>query len=377
MAGKIMLIGLGELGFDILQFLARTPGISEIVTADKDGTRGLLKTQNVIHGAAHLGYYPRIQFRQLDVGDVKKTTEVLKEVQPTVLINATTLASPWMYHLLPKELYMKLHAGGVGPQVPLHLTLTYKLMRAVKESGLDMRVVSCSFPDVVNPMLTKIGLAPTVGGGNHCLLVPEIKRIVGEELHISLRNVTVFLVGHHGLLTAFMQTPFWVKILVDDKDVGDQFPLERLRKLLEPSVRRLLGGGEEWSIPYNEDIASSFLKNALAIYFDTGELCHATGVLGLPGGYPVHLSWKGAELALPEGLSEEEAIRIAEESGRIGDGIEQIKDDGTLVLTDKAAAAYKKVLEIKCKEIKIQESEDRAKELIEAFKRLGQKYDRT
>lgn len=67
MARSIMLVGLGGLGFDMLQFLARTPGVSEIVTADKDGTTGLFKTHNAIHGASCEGHYPRIRFVQMDV----------------------------------------------------------------------------------------------------------------------------------------------------------------------------------------------------------------------------------------------------------------------------------------------------------------------
>ena len=371
MARKIMIIGLGGLGFDMLQFLARTTGVSEIVTADKDDTNGLFKTQNAIHGASCHGCYPRISFVQMDVSDVANTASVLKQVKPTVVINATTMLPWWAYHRLPKELYKKLHENGIAPLVPVFLTLTHKLMQAVRDSELDVPVVSCCFPDLVNPMLGKIGLAPTVGGGNHVLLVPELRRIVSEEMNVSMRNVAVYMVSHHGILSRFMQAPFWLKILVDDKDVGERFPPDRVRDLLEPSVRRLLGGGKEWKVPPNADIASSFLTAVLAIYFDTGALCHVTGPLGLPGGYPIHLSLDSVELALPEGLSQDEAVRIAEEAGRVGDGVDKIENDGTLIPTDESAAAHKEVLGIDCKEIRVEECEERAQELIAAFKRIG------
>ncbi len=62
--------------------------------------------------------------------------------------------------MLPKELYRKLHEGWIAPQAPVFLTLTHKLMQAVRDSELDVRVVSCCYSDLVNPMLGKIGLAP-------------------------------------------------------------------------------------------------------------------------------------------------------------------------------------------------------------------------
>jgi len=77
------------------------------------------------------------------------------------------------------------------------------------------------------------------------------------------------------------------------------------------------------------------VKNILAILNDTRELTHAPGPNGLPGGYPVRLSAKGAEVVLPEELSLEEAVRINEEAQKF-DGIQEIKNDGTVFFTEKA-----------------------------------------
>ena len=135
-----------------------------------------------------------------------------------------------------------------------------------------------------------------------------------------------------------------------------------------------MSGGTRWRVPPNEDIAASFTRNLLAVYFDTKELCHAQGPAGLPGGYPVRLSAKGAEVILPEGVTMDEAVRINEECGRY-DGIEKIKDDGSVVFTEKAVKVYREVLDYECEELKIEESEERAKELGELFKKLAEKYD--
>ena len=373
MVGKIMLIGLGELGSHILQLLARTPGIGKIVTADIDEVRGFTTITYATITAAHQGFYPDIIFKKLDLFDVETTMEVLKELRPDLICNAAALRSWWVFHLFPEGMFKKLNEAGLGPQTPFHLTLTHKLMQAVKKSGINAHVVSCPYPDVVNPILGKRGLAPTVGGGNFDLLIPGIKLFVSRELNVPMRNISVFMVAHHGLLSSFMRAPFWVKILAYDKDVSAQFPPDTIREFLTPFVELDMGGGVRWRVPPNEDIAASYVRNMLAIYFDTGELCHAPGPAGLPGGYSVRLSAKGAEVVLPEELTLDEAIKINEEGARF-DGIKEIKDDGTLVFTEKSADTYKEVLGYDCKELKIEETEERAKELGSLFKKFADKH---
>jgi hypothetical protein len=63
----------------------------------------------------------------------------------------------------------------------------------------------------------------------------------------------------------------------------------------------------------------------MALLFDTGMYCDSPGPNGLPGGYPVRLSAKGAEVILPEELTLDEAVKMNAESGRL-DGIERIEE---------------------------------------------------
>ena len=371
MPGKILLIGLGELGYHILTQLSLTKNVGKIVAADvKDEAK--IKAIIARNTAFHRGLYPEIEFIKIDLFDVKGTAETLKEIKPDVICNATVLQSWWVFHLLPEKIVEKLNDAGLGPQLPFHLTLTYKLMQAVKLSGIETRVINCSYSDVVDPVLGKVGLAPVCGGGNMDLVVPLIKELVSKETGTPVQNVSVYMFGHHGLLSSFMHAPFLVKIYVYDKDVTDRFPHDKIREYCQPYLKALMSGGTRWRVPPNEDIAASFTRNLLAVYFDTKELCHAQGPAGLPGGYPVRLSARGAEVVLPEGVTIDEAVRINEECGRY-DGIEKIKDDGTVVFTEKAVKVYREVLGYECEELKIEESEERAKELAGLFKKLLEK----
>ena len=55
-------------------------------------------------------------------------------------------------------------------------------------------------------------------------------------------------------------------------------------------------------------------------------------------------------------------------------GIEKIKDDGTVVFLDENVEYMKQVVGYNCKELKLEETEERAKELNTGLKRLYEKY---
>ena len=120
-------------------------------------------------------------------------------------------------------------------------------------------------------------------------------------------------------------------------------------------------------------VASSVCKILMGILFDTKELGHAPGPNGLPGGYPVKLSADGVDVFLPEGLTREEAIEINEKA-QVFEGVESIEPDGTVVLTDKSAGIFKKLLDIECKAYTVENAESKAKELDEKFKKWAAQY---
>lgn len=361
---KVLMIGLGSLGGHMLEFLARSYGPTEIVAADVDGQRGLQKTNNVILGAANMGYYPRMKFLRIDLNDIDGTSAILRNEQPEVVVNSTTLQSWWVLGAqLREEAYLRLLDAGLGPWIPMHLTLTHKLMQAVRKSGIRTHVISTSFPDAVNCILSKVGLAPTVGIGNFDLLVPRVKKAVSEKLGIPMRNVCVFMVGHHYhdvRVEEFGKTgeaPYFLRILVGDRDVTEEVNAEQM--LLTPIPTPPLTGSDP-------QVASSAVKNILAIVNDTGELTHAPGPQGLPGGYPVRLSAKGAEVVVPEGLTLKEVIHINEEAQKY-DGIERIENDGSVVLTEKSHKIMEKLLNYERQRFGISESESAVGELRQLY----------
>jgi hypothetical protein len=365
---SIMIVGLGDIGEHILELLARTPGISQIYTTDIAEEPSLRKIYSTVAGARHQGFYPRIDFKQLDLNDVGATTQYLQDTQPDVIISSVTLLTWWAPEAASSTIdFKRLDEAGFGAWLPLHLTLIYKLMKALQKSGLSIPVVNCSFPDAINNILAQADMAPTVGIGNCDLFVPEIERIVARKFNVSMKSVHVYLVGHHYLchvLNSYrstLNTPYYLKIFVDNKEVTDSFDTDAL--LVDANTYMPKGVMDHFIV------AASAIKDALHILFNTNELTYSPGPEGLPGGYPVRINAQGATVELPEDITRKEAIKINEASNRL-DGIERVEKGGTVIFPEKTVQIMDEMLGYYCEKMTLEESDERARELLTAYKKV-------
>ena len=371
MGKSVMIVGLGDLGGWVLEFLARSEGVSTIITADIREDYGIRKTNCAAVGAGQMGYYKRFEFHKLDVNDIDATTELLRRTKPDVVYTTLTLQSAWVIMFLPEDVHRELHAAGDGPWIPMHLTLIHKLMQAVKRSGITSHVVNSALPDYVNTILWRNGLGPTVGQGNHDNILGEIRKRVSDAEGVPIGEVTVFYIASHALNVQGSRTgaPFFLKIMVRDRDITSKFDAHSLisdRIISAPA--RLVSWLAEPAV------ASSSVRNIMAIINDTHQFAHSPGPNGLLGGYPIRLSARGVEVVLPEELTLGEAIRLNTEGAR-WDGIEEIKDDGTVVLTDESCRIMREMLGYDCKEFGLKDCEGRAKELGSLYKKFAEKHN--
>jgi hypothetical protein len=373
---KIMIVGIGELGGIVLEFLSHLPGVCDIVTADVNTDWGIRKTNSAILGASYMGLYPNISFQPLNLLDIEQTAGLLSKINPTIIYNGTTLQSWWVVNELPPEVNAQLykHRCGLGPWVSAHLALTAKLMQAVKMSGIQTHVVNSSFPDATNPSLARVGLAPTVGIGNMDLIVPYIRKATSEILDVPMSNVAVELIAHHYHCYNWCRsgkgydTPHFLKVYVGQRDVTDQLG-DRQSFVAELPKRALRPAGRHGQFV----VASSSVKNIMAILNDTGELTHAPGPQGLEGGYPVRLSRKGAEVVLPEGVSLKQARYLMLEAQQY-DGVLEIRANGDIVVTDEAYENFKQTLGVDCRTITIEHAFDQYQELRSKLNEFARKH---
>ena len=369
----IMLVGLGDLGGHVLEMLVRAPGTRHIITADINEEWGYRKTNIAAFGAAQMGHYPQVEFTEINLFNVEQTAETILKFKPEIIYSAATLQSWWVINTLPRDVFEELDKARFGPWLPMHLTLVYKLMQAVEQTGLDIKVINSSFPDAVNPALGKVGLAPAIGIGNVANPVPPLRSSIAYQLGRPMKDVTIFFVCQHFVSHYIPRfgdaggAPYYLKAVVNGNDVTNDLDIDRVLGELPKRFRR--SGGRDGQIL----TASSAAGITLAMADDTGDFMHAPGPSGLPGGYPVRVDSKGGTVVLPDDLTLEEAIRINEEGQRF-DGIDRIDEDGTVHFVDEHMAIVKDMIGYECKSMRLEDTEEQYKELDRKFKAFAAQY---
>jgi len=370
MAKTVMVFGLGEVGQWAIEFLARSEGVDNIFIADNKD-RALYRMNGTVISSAYQGFSKKFEFHRSDISDIEATAKLLEKTKPDVILSLVVVQSPLVLRItrpgtddpkavLPEDIRDKLWAAGFSVFLPYQILLPAKLAQAVKKSGIQTHIVNASFPDVVGPVVWKhVGLGPVVGLGNHDIYGTIIRKHVSMTEGVPLKDVVLYFVGSHALAERGTEEgiPFFLKILSGDNDITGKYDIKSLFSCM----------------PTNNDgefsaTAASGVQKVMALIRDTNELIHAPAPNGLIGGYPVRLTAKGAEVVLPKELTLEQAVKINEEAEKF-DGIERIKDDGTVVYTNKTYSIMKE-LGYDCKELAFDELESRGKEL----KKLQEKW---
>jgi len=365
MPKTIMIIGLGAVGEVALQILSRSEGIDRIVTSGRNEALGAFKTRVAALCAAYQTHDKRFDFYPNDLRDVDTTTRLLEDIRPDAVLLVASLKSPNILSAirLPSESRSRLLAAGFGCQLPWHLLLPYRFMQALEKSGIDTRVINGSFPDVTGSALWKhFGHGPDLGMGNIDLTAVQIIRHVSQTEGVGIADIKLSLVSSHAYLVHGIRkdVPCLARIGVGNRDLTDRYDI---REILRGVALGKASPADRQSAQsyFNFVTASSAVKNIMAIIMDKDEYTHVPAPNGLVGGYPVRLNAKGAQLCLPEDWDLEQAIEINEAAERF-DGVEEIRDDGTIVYTDETYTIMKDI-GYDCKELALDELESRGRQL--------------
>lgn len=374
---KVMIVGLGSVGNLVLEMLSRNQTLSEwvkIIAADVNEDIGRQRVNLEIGVADKLGLHPDIEFAGVNLLDVDSTAETLRKYDPDLVFQVASLQSWWVRDYLPKDEFNKIVKAEFGPWLPMHITMPYHLMQAIKKAGINPYVVNASFPDVICATLAKIGMAPTVGIGNLGEVTPLLKMAVAKRLGVPIRDVDVSIVGSHYVcyhIEANGSTdgaPYYLRVLVNGKDVTQE---------VDPGQKLKSGWDDIPQIPndalmYNKLTAATVVKVIRAILQDTKEIVNTPGPNGLPGAYPVRLGRDLVEVVLPDDISLDEAIAINEEGNRF-DGVERIEDDGTIIITETSHRIMRDMLGYDVKKFNVRDSKELAGQLGKAFRSYGKK----
>lgn len=365
----IMIIGLGDLGGIALELLARQDDAMRIVVGSRSAERGIARCNLARVGAIAQGHQPEIIFTPADINDPVTVADAVEQHRPDLLLTTATMHTWWLTNLLPPEPAAQIKSAGFGVWLPVHLTPTRKLMQTLREIDYAGFTLIAPYPDVVNPILHRLGLTPTCGVGNVDEIVPKIRHLAAQRLGAPLESIRVSLVAHHALVSAAYRgatdriPPHHLRIFHHDEDVTQRVDAEALVVADYP----FLPGRASHFLT-----AGCIVRLIRAFFADEETPLHAPAPGGLPGGYPVLVSRAGIRPAPIPGLALDEAIDINERS-HIFDGIERIEDDGTAVYTARSVEIMRDVLGYECDRLPPAEAEDRAHELISRFRALAER----
>jgi hypothetical protein len=360
---RTLFVGLGDVGGQIFDLLVRTPGRHTFLVAGRDLEALRQRTNLARFAALQLGHYPDVLLAEFDLQDVEQTAEAIARFQPDMIFCAATLQKWSVLNELPPNARTQLYQAQLGPWLPAHLLLVYKLMQAVQQAGVPAIVVNATYPDVINSVLSQVGLAPLTGVGDLANNIPALRLAVAAELGVLSEQVEVRLIAHHYVSYWMHRTgaagdaPFRFQALVDGVDVTSKLRPTTLFRALAQQWKRCSG--------------SLMTAASAAIVFDglvndTGKLAHVPGPNGLPGGYPVRVSYQKVQVDLPAKLTLERAISI-NLVGQQRDGIDHVDEDGTVYFSERNMAILKELLGYECVRMPLVETEERAKELLARY----------
>lgn len=357
---KILFVGLGNLGSQVFDlFLLRGAEQHRFLVAGRNLDYLHQRTSLAAYAVMQLGLSPDLNCASMDVQQVDQTAQTIWSFKPDLIFTSVTIQPSSAISKLPQPVFEELVQAGPGPWLPLTLVLVYKLMQAVKQTGLDITVLNGASPDNAGSVLSKVNLAPTTGIGNLANIVPALRKAIALTLGRPAEQVQVLFIGHnqvaHSLRTKGTpgKAPYHLTALVDGQDATQLLDLKEIFTTLPATLK------QEYTQLLSAASAAAVFD---AITTRDSRIVHAPGPNGLPGAYPIRGSEKGVEVVLPQGLTLAEAIRMNQE-GQSLDGIERIDENGTVYFTERNMAILKQALGYACRCMPLTEVEYWAKEL--------------
>jgi hypothetical protein len=364
---RVAVIGAGDLGRRVFQELARSTHPRHLRLFGRD-EEAIVRAANLARFCAlQRGVSPIVSHAVTDLTDLDRTAEGIARFDPDVIFLTASFQAWWVISTLPVEFSARLAAAHFGPWLPMHLAPVALAMRALRQAGCTAVVVNAAYPDAVHPVLAGVGLSPDVGIGNVANNVPGLRVAAAAQLGVEPTEVTVRLVAHHYVAHRLSRSgdsgPAEMDLTVyhDGTNVTGGLDVAALARRLPTTYRRTGGvAGQAMT-------AASALSVLEPLISQCSALTHAPGPGGRIGGYPIAIEESGRiDLALPEGLSEEAAVKI-NITGQTQDGIAEILSDGTVRFEPAAMEIMRRELGYECATMPLSEVGDRADEIARRF----------
>lgn len=362
----------GAVGLEIARTMVFQPEVTRLVLVDINEE----KMRNEANDCAMLAEKMRSESVEIIpvVADLTRDgaiEAIFSTYRPDVTVQAAIPVSWYtLANSVPKDIWKRVNfEARLGPFLPLLLSFPIKFMEGWKSAGAPGHVIQLSFPDVVNPVLAGVGLAPTSGSGNTENLCSTLRMVVADRLTMPTREIDIKLIAHH-YHSWFMRSPsnlgdlkermFYFRAFAGSYDVTNELVSD---PDFLPTVRR--------RYPYQRPrfAATSVVKNTLRILRNDSLVSHVSSPASLGGGMDARFTDSGFVPVLPKGVTMEDVEQLLQ-AARVADGIERLAADGTVTFTDKACGAMSELLGFECKVLKPSQVHEQAAELLRCIKSI-------
>lgn len=323
---KVLIVGAGDVGFRIADFLAARGLARDVVLAGLAlGSEGCRAAISDSSGAA------RVRFVELDARDTGAVETLLKQERPDVAVNSASLMSPWSLLARKDDFGKRLKSAGIGLQLPAQLPVLLSVMTAVRQTGLDILTANISFPDLTGLILKQLGLAPTIGLGNATIILGRAEaaqRRMGDaapvgRLRVIAQHAQVYDVFEgRAPVNAADRVQLWAGEGAGERHDDLAYAGPRIEAEMDTNILAAAG-------------AVRVINGLLGT---TTTFVSAPAPAGMIGGYPVAISDGVVSLDLPDGVD----IASLEQwnwNVMARDGIARVDGDGTTHFTAAAQAA--------------------------------------
>ncbi len=312
----ILISGTGSfaarIAFDIAAVAAEP--VEVIIAGRNRGRLDWLRTAANAR-AAMFGSKARFTAHAVDLLAPDASDALLAATNPRILVQAASIQTSQIIAQSGNAWTRLVAEGGLSATAVFQALISSRVAAAISRRRQPVTLLNCSFPDVVDGMITAQGHRVACGMGNVAIL----SNVFAGSATVP-RGAEVKVLAHYQNLAAWRQAPAArggrpPRVWIDGQEVEDVFARFADIQLTPEPVIEISG--------------ASGVPLLLAMAAGRSWSGHVPGPGGLPGGYPVRLTDGRLELDLPDGVTREDAIgwneRFERENGL------SMSQDGTAI----------------------------------------------
>lgn len=290
----VLVSGTGSFAARIVFDIAATakkPVEGVIVGRNRERLNWLVTAANA--RASIFGCSVRFRGLEIDLLEPAAPARMIAETEPKVIVQAASVQTSAVISTTGDAWSDLVRKGGLSATAVSQALISSRVAHAITASGRAIALINCSFPDVVNGIITASGHAVVSGMGNVAIL-----SAVFAGAHQIDRD-RIKLLAHYQNLAPFRakaseRTGKPPRVWIDGHEIADVYGEFTDVKLTPEPVIDISG--------------ASGVPLVLALAQGDPWEGHAPGPNGLPGGYPVRLRDGALDLDLPPNLPRTEAI---------------------------------------------------------------------